>query len=77
MDNLDRFLKLDIGTIKIHVELDDEGVLLNVLKNTSDQIGFCRRDEIIESKRKSYSDFGLEIKELIDEWPRKTTGDYR
>jgi|TARA_R110000824_G_scaffold372234_2_gene562339 hypothetical protein len=67
MDKLDRFLKLDIGTIKIHVELDDEGVLLNVLKNTSDQIGFCRRDEIIESKRKSYSDFGLEIKELIDE----------
>ena len=72
MDKLDRFL-----TIKIHVELDDEGVLLNVLKNTSDQIGFCRRDEIIESKRKSYSDFGLEIKELIDEWSRKITGKYQ
>jgi|TARA_R110000824_G_scaffold121416_3_gene277520 hypothetical protein len=66
MDNSDRFLKLDIGTIKIHVELDDEGVLLNVLKNTSNQIGFCRKDEIIESKKKPYSEFGLEMKELSD-----------
>ena len=66
MDNLDRFLKLDIGTIKIHVELEDEGVLLSVFKNTSNQIGFCRKDEIIESKSKPYSEFGLEMKELLD-----------
>ena len=67
MDNLDRVLKLDIGSIKIHVKLDTEGVLLNVLRDTSNDIGFCRRDEIIESKRKPYAEFDVDIMELLNE----------
>tara|TARA_R110002110_G_C13425054_1_gene714799 strand:- start:1301 stop:1504 length:204 start_codon:yes stop_codon:yes gene_type:complete len=67
MDDLDRVLKLDIGSIKIHVKLDAEGVLLNVFRDTSNDIGFCRRDEIIESKRKPYSEFDVDIRELLNE----------
>ena len=51
--------------IKIHVKLDTEGVLLNVLRDTSNDIGFCRRDEIIESKRKPYAEFDVDIRELL------------
>tara|TARA_R110000824_G_scaffold300569_2_gene488604 strand:- start:1124 stop:1327 length:204 start_codon:yes stop_codon:yes gene_type:complete len=67
MGDLDRVLKLDIGSIKIHVKLDAEGVLLNVFRDTSNDIGFCRRDEIIESKRKPYSEFDVDIRELLNE----------
>tara|TARA_R110000824_G_scaffold207211_1_gene392526 strand:+ start:1645 stop:1854 length:210 start_codon:yes stop_codon:yes gene_type:complete len=67
----DRTLDLDVGAIKISVKLDTEGVFVSVFKKKGSQIGFCRKDELINSTSKTYSEFGIEIKELPDE-PEQT-----
>jgi hypothetical protein len=65
MDN--KYLTLDIGKITVSVKMDEEGVALDVIKKNN-PIGFApAEEEIVESIRKTYSEFGFEVKELIDE----------
>tara|TARA_R110002020_G_scaffold79395_1_gene199058 strand:- start:8 stop:214 length:207 start_codon:yes stop_codon:yes gene_type:complete len=63
---LDRYLNLDVGNVKISVKLEDERVVVDILSNKN-RIGFAQASEIITSKSKSYADFGLEVKEAIDD----------
>tara|TARA_R100000315_G_C5120467_1_gene68814 strand:- start:164 stop:364 length:201 start_codon:yes stop_codon:yes gene_type:complete len=65
MDN--KCLSLDIGKITVSVKMDDEGIALDVIKK-SNPIGFSRgEEEILDSIRKTYSEFGLEVKEAVSE----------
>tara|TARA_R110002020_G_scaffold330632_1_gene546233 strand:- start:285 stop:479 length:195 start_codon:yes stop_codon:yes gene_type:complete len=60
----DKCLSVDIGKITVSVKMDDEGIALDVIKK-SNPIGFAPpEEEIVESARKNYSDFGVEVKEL-------------
>ena len=44
--------------------MDDEGIVLDVIKK-SNPIGFAPpEEEIVESAWKTYSEFGLQVKEL-------------
>ena len=45
---------IDNGDASISVKLDDEGVVIDVWKG----------DRVIDSKWKTYQEFGLEVKEL-------------
>tara|TARA_R110000824_G_scaffold128568_5_gene289608 strand:- start:11044 stop:11250 length:207 start_codon:yes stop_codon:yes gene_type:complete len=63
---LDRYLNLDIGNVKVSVKLEEDGVVVDVLSNKN-KIGFSQTSEIITSKSKSYADFGLEVKEVEDD----------
>ncbi len=60
----DRCLSVDIGKITVSVKMDNEGISLDVIKK-SNPIGFSpAEEELVESAWKTYSEFGLEVKEL-------------
>tara|TARA_Y100001938_G_C7969588_1_gene368623 strand:+ start:312 stop:506 length:195 start_codon:yes stop_codon:yes gene_type:complete len=60
----DNHLTLDIGKITVSVKMDDEGVILDVIKK-HDPIGFAPiEEEVVESASKTYTEFGLEVKKL-------------
>jgi hypothetical protein len=60
-------LSVDIGKITVSVKMDDEGVALDVIKKTN-PIGFAPpEEEVVESAWKTYSEFGLEVKQLEEE----------
>ena len=60
----DKCLSVDIGKITVSVKMDDEGIPLDVIKK-SNPIGFAPpEEEIVESAWKTYSEFGLQVKEL-------------
>ena len=60
----DKNLSVDIGKITVSVKMQDEGIALDVIKK-NDPIGFAPvEEEIVESAWKTYSDFGVEVKEL-------------
>tara|TARA_R100000005_G_C4957233_1_gene175354 strand:+ start:393 stop:590 length:198 start_codon:yes stop_codon:yes gene_type:complete len=62
-----KYLSVDIGKITVSVKMDDEGIVLDVIKK-SNPIGFAPpEEEIVESAWKTYADFGLEVKELADD----------
>lgn len=56
-------LNLDMGNITVSVKLEDDGILVDVLRNAN-LIGFARNPEVIESAKKTYSELGLEVKEI-------------
>tara|TARA_Y100000356_G_scaffold65236_1_gene53508 strand:- start:64 stop:282 length:219 start_codon:yes stop_codon:yes gene_type:complete len=63
----DRYLSVDIGKITVSVKMDDEGIVLDVIKK-SNPIGFSPpEEEIVESAWKTYSEFGFEVKGLDQE----------
>ena len=54
----DKCLSVDIGKITVSVKMDDEGIVLDVIKK-SNPIGFAPpEEEIVESACKTYSEFG-------------------
>ena len=60
----DRCLSVDIGKITVSVKMDNEGISLDVIKK-SNPIGFSpAEEELVESAWKTYSEFGLEVKEI-------------
>ena len=60
----DKCLSVDIGKITVSVKMDDEGIVLDVIKK-SNPIGFAPpEEEIGESACKTYSEFGLQVKEI-------------
>ncbi len=60
----DKCLSVDIGKITVSVKMDDEGIVLDVIKKIN-PIGFDpAEEEIVESACKTYSELGLEVKEL-------------
>ena len=60
----DKYLSVDIGKITVSVKMDDEGIVLDVIKKNN-PIGFAPpEEEIVESACKTYSEFGLQVKEL-------------
>ena len=60
----DRCLSVDIGKITVSVKMDNEGISLDVIKK-SNPIGFSpAEEELVEAAWKTYSEFGLEVKEL-------------
>ena len=60
----DKYLSVDIGKITVSVKMDDECLVLDVIKK-HDPIGFAPiEEEVVESASKRYSEFGLEVKEL-------------
>ncbi len=62
-----KYLTVDIGKITVSVRMDNEGISLDVIKK-SNPIGFTRgEEEVVEPARKTYADFGLEVKELLDD----------
>ena len=62
-----KYLTVDIGKITVSGRMDNEGISLDVIKK-SNPIGFTRgEEEVVESARKTYADFGLEVKELLDD----------
>jgi hypothetical protein len=63
----DKTLDLEVGTVKISVKLNEEGVCVDVLKKMDGMIGFCREDQLLKSSSKTYDELGIEIKELPDE----------
>lgn len=64
----DKCLSVDIGKITVSVKMDDEGIVLDVIKK-SNPIGFAPpEEEIVESACKTYSEFGLQVKELEKDW---------
>jgi len=62
---LDRYLNLEVGNVKVLVKLEEDGVVVDILNNRN-KIGFSQTSEIITSKSKSYEDFGLEVKEVTE-----------
>ena len=54
-------MNLDIGGIKVTVELQESGVALDVFKKNDSMIGFCRHDQVIKSEWKTYEQLGLNI----------------
>ena len=59
-----KYLSVDIGKITVSVKMDDEGVALDVIKK-HDPIGFDPiEEEVVESAWKTYSEFGIEVKQL-------------
>lgn len=62
----DKHLSVDIGKITVSVKMNDEGIVLDVIKK-HDPIGFAPiEEEIVESASKTYSEFGLEVKKMED-----------
>ena len=62
----DKHLSVDIGKITVSVKMNDEGIVLDVIKK-HDPIGFAPiEEEIVESASKTYSEFGLEVKKIED-----------
>ena len=63
----DKYLSVDIGKITVSVKMDEEGVVLDVIKK-SNPIGFAPpEEEIVESAWKTYEEFGFEVKGLEQE----------
>ena len=63
----DKYLSDDIGKITVSVKMDEEGVVLDVIKK-SNPIGFAPpEEEIVESAWKTYEEFGFEVKGLEQE----------
>ena len=58
-------ISLDIGNIKVSVELKESGVALDVFKKNNNRIGFCRTDEILKSSWKTYGELGIEVKDSV------------
>tara|TARA_R100001163_G_C5049090_1_gene186061 strand:- start:1191 stop:1385 length:195 start_codon:yes stop_codon:yes gene_type:complete len=59
-----KYLSVDIGKITVSVKMDHEGVALDVIKK-HDPIGFAPiEEEVVESAWKTYSEFGIEVKQL-------------
>ena len=59
-----KYLSVDIGKITVSVKMDDEGVALDVIKK-HDPFGFAPiEEEVVESAWKTYSEFGIEVKQL-------------
>jgi|TARA_Y100001938_G_scaffold42416_1_gene58424 methenyltetrahydromethanopterin cyclohydrolase len=63
----DNHLNVNIGSITVSVKMEDEGILLNIIKKSS-PIGFAPiEEEVIESASKKYSELGFEVKEIHEE----------
>tara|TARA_R110002020_G_scaffold55309_1_gene153508 strand:+ start:814 stop:1014 length:201 start_codon:yes stop_codon:yes gene_type:complete len=58
-------IDIDFGNLKVSVKLEEEGVVVDILKKMDGQIGFCRTDELIKSTSETYGDLGVEMKEVI------------
>ena len=63
----DKYLSVDIGKITVSVKMDEEGVVLDVIKK-SNPIGFAPpEEEIVESAWKTYEELGFEVRGLEQE----------
>ena len=60
----DRCLSVDIGKITVSVKMDNEGISLDVIKKSNPIVFSPAEEELVESAWKTYSEFGLEVKEL-------------
>lgn len=68
MSNINKgLMNLDIGGIKVTVELQESGVALDVFKKNDGLIGFCRQDQVIKSEWKTYEELGLNVLETKPE----------